>query len=148
MSFPLSASLPLWRAHQVAAASTDAPARSTGFAALDAVLPGGGWPGNALTELLLDAPGAGELRLLAPGLAAATAPVLWVAPPLVPYAPALTALVVARRDWQAEQAHAFVAAIRAHVDILRRMHPALSDIDLGRLDGAAEEIGLHPAVAP
>jgi TRAP transporter TAXI family solute receptor len=63
-------------------------------------------------------------------------------------APGLTALVVARRDWQAEQARAFVAAIRAHVDILRRMHPALSDIDLGRLDGAAEEIGLHPAVAP
>ncbi len=63
-------------------------------------------------------------------------------------APGVAALVVARRGWQVEQARAFVTAIRSHVDILRRMHPALRNIDLGRLDGAAEEIGLHPAAGP
>jgi protein ImuA len=43
---------------------------ATGFAALDAQLPGGGWPRRALTELLLPQAGVGELRLLAPALAA------------------------------------------------------------------------------
>ena len=43
---------------------------ASGFAALDAELPGGGWPHRVLTELLLAHPGIGEMRLLAPGLAA------------------------------------------------------------------------------
>jgi protein ImuA len=43
---------------------------ASGHAALDAQLPGGGWPVGALTELLLPHPGVGELRLLAPALAA------------------------------------------------------------------------------
>jgi protein ImuA len=43
---------------------------ATGFAALDAELPGGGWPHRVLTELLLAHPGVGEMRLLAPALAA------------------------------------------------------------------------------
>lgn len=42
----------------------------SGFTALDAELPGGGWPCGALTELLLPHPGVGEWRLLAPVLAA------------------------------------------------------------------------------
>ncbi len=42
----------------------------SGFAPLDAELPGGGWPLRVLTELLLARPGVGELRLLAPALAA------------------------------------------------------------------------------
>jgi protein ImuA len=33
-------------------------------------LPGGGWPQGVVTELLLPHPGVGELRLLAPALAA------------------------------------------------------------------------------
>lgn len=69
----------------------------TGFAALDAQLPGGGWPRGSITELLLDAPGVGEVELLLPLLAGATAPALnlWVSPPWLPYAPALTARGVA-----------------------------------------------------
>lgn len=121
-SSPLPAALPLWRANQLAAAGSDAPARPTGFAALDAELPGGGWPTNALIELLLDAPGAGELRLLAPSLAATTAPVLWVAPPLVPYAPALAALglaserlVIVDPERNADAAWAAEQALRAGV---------------------------------
>jgi hypothetical protein len=65
----------------------------SGFAALDRVLPGGGWPARALIELL-GARGICELRLLLPVLAQRTqagAPVMLIAPPLVPYAPALAA---------------------------------------------------------
>lgn len=58
----------LWRAHQLGGQRE--PTCASGFAALDAELPGGGWPHRALTELLLPHPGIGELRLLAPALAA------------------------------------------------------------------------------
>ena len=60
-------SLAIWRAHQISAPSSAATA--SGFAALDAQLPGGGWPHRVLTELLLPHPGLGELRLLVPALA-------------------------------------------------------------------------------
>ena len=43
---------------------------TSGYAELDAQLPGGGWPVGVLTELLLPHAGVGELRLLAPVLAA------------------------------------------------------------------------------
>jgi len=58
----------LWRAAQLGRAT--AAGLATGFEALDAELPGGGWPCQALTELLLPHPGVGEWRLLAPVLAA------------------------------------------------------------------------------
>jgi protein ImuA len=58
----------LWRASQLGHATRAGLA--SGFAALDAELPGGGWPCGALTELLLPHPGVGEWRLLAPVLAA------------------------------------------------------------------------------
>ena len=93
---------------------------ATGFDALDAVLPGGGWPRTALTEILLEREGIGELTLTLPALARLQANgsfVVWVAPPYRPYAPALTAagldlarLIVVRdvdeRDalWACEQA--------------------------------------------
>lgn len=69
---------------------------ATGHAALDACLPGNGWPDAALTEILLDSYGRGELRLLLPALARLSAAedgrrLIWVAPPWVPYAPALAA---------------------------------------------------------
>ncbi len=57
----------LWRAHQLACTRT--AVLGSGFAALDAELPGGGWPRQVLTELLLPHPGVGEMRLLAPALA-------------------------------------------------------------------------------
>ncbi len=58
----------LWRAHQLGRHREGTCA--TGFALLDAELPGGGWPHSALTELLLPHTGVGEMRLLAPALAA------------------------------------------------------------------------------
>lgn len=63
-----------------------------GHAGLDTLLPGGGWPLGALTELLSDHCGIGELELLLPALqqlAHRGRCLIWIAPPYVPYAPAL-----------------------------------------------------------
>ncbi len=49
-----------------------APTVPTGFANLDAELPGGGWPSGALTEILGSCEGIGELGLLLPALARLT----------------------------------------------------------------------------
>jgi cell division inhibitor SulA/protein ImuA len=93
----------LWRADEVAHAAGREVAVASGFAALDAELPGGGWPQGQLTELLLDAPGIGELSLLAPVLtrcAQDARACVWVLPceraatgalPVLPYPPALAA---------------------------------------------------------
>ncbi|WP_108127111.1 translesion DNA synthesis-associated protein ImuA [Saccharospirillum mangrovi] len=48
---------------------TQIPTLPTGQAALDAILPGGGWPSAAVTELFYPASGQGELRVLLPALA-------------------------------------------------------------------------------
>ncbi|MGC7406020.1 translesion DNA synthesis-associated protein ImuA [Pandoraea pneumonica] len=91
MTLPLS-SLPagLWRASELA--QYHRAGHTTGFAALDAELPGAGWPHGAVTELLSERPGIGEWRLLAPALRDLTQagqPVVVIAPPMLPYAPAL-----------------------------------------------------------
>src|SRR6185312_8494488 len=80
----------LWRGRSAARLRT----LSTGFPALDAGLPGGGWPHAGLIEILPTCFGAGELSLLLPALAAATRRpearwCAWVAPPLQPFATAL-----------------------------------------------------------
>jgi hypothetical protein len=67
-------------------------AAPTGFPELDASLPGGGWPIGAIAELMSDAIGIGELSLLVPvlsRLARAGRYIAWIAPPRLPYAPAL-----------------------------------------------------------
>jgi cell division inhibitor SulA/protein ImuA len=69
----------------------------TGFAELDRVLPGGGWPQGALIELYTQGPGNGELSLLMPAIARLSLEedthekkwIAWIAAPLIPYAPAL-----------------------------------------------------------
>lgn len=75
----------LWRGPARASTTNSHP---TGHPALDAALPGGGWPDAALSELLIAAPGIGELRLLWPTLARLTAKgerVVLVNPPHLPY---------------------------------------------------------------
>lgn len=59
----------LWLGHQLGRSGNQVV--SSGFAALDAQLPGGGWPRRALSELLLPHAGVGEIRLVAPCLVAA-----------------------------------------------------------------------------
>jgi len=71
-----------------------APTLASGFPCLDAELPGGGWPRGALTELLTDHAGIGELGLLLPALAALTVAgqtVMLIAPPHAVHAPAWAA---------------------------------------------------------
>ena len=108
----------IWRADQLGSYRSS-PAAS-GYPELDRELPGGGWPPSVLVELLLPQPGIGELRLLAPVLAPLTQAgktVLLLAPPHIPFAPALrqlgldlgNVLVVqadkpADRVWAAQQA--------------------------------------------
>jgi hypothetical protein len=58
----------VWCGDRFAEASL--PAIGSGFPALDAELPGGGWPRGALCELLHDGAGIGELELLMPALRA------------------------------------------------------------------------------
>lgn len=93
----------VWRADDVSQTKW-AGIVPSGSTALDAELPGGGWPQGALTEILVDAPGQGELSLLMPAIAQITRagrPCIWALPydqaanaaediPL-PYAPALAA---------------------------------------------------------
>ena len=70
-------------------ATPAAPAQPTGHAALDAVLPAGGWPDDALTEILFGADGSGELALVWPTLARLTragGKAVLVAPPYPPHA--------------------------------------------------------------
>ncbi|MBK9026746.1 MAG: translesion DNA synthesis-associated protein ImuA [Propionivibrio sp.] len=64
----------VWRGSRSAGGSANGfahakiPSVPSGFAALDAELPGGGWPRGALTEILLDGTGLGECSLLLPAL--------------------------------------------------------------------------------
>ncbi|KJH82650.1 translesion DNA synthesis-associated protein ImuA [Stutzerimonas stutzeri] len=105
----------LWRGQSSFVSTSSQP---TGHAALDAALPGGGWPESALSELLIATSGIGELRLLWPTLARLTMAgerVVLVAPPYVPYPQAwmaagvdlrqLTIVNTQGRDalWAAEQ---------------------------------------------
>lgn len=60
--------------------------------ALDAVLPGGGWPVGSIVELMPKTTGIGELRLVLPTLARISRSERYVAlvsPPYIPFAPAL-----------------------------------------------------------
>jgi hypothetical protein len=135
----------IWRGDSISPVAR--PSIPTGFAALDALLPGGGWPQGALTEILCPRPGAGELRLVVPALADlanARRWIVWVAPPGIPYAPALAAAGVpperalwintaAMQDayWSAEQAlrsgacgAVLLWAARPDVRMVRRLQAA------------------------
>ena len=135
---------PVWRGENLAPAFSKLP---SGYAQLDARLPGGGWPAGALTEILGDDAGIGELQVVLPALAALTQAgkrVVWLAPPHLPYAPALAAagidltqLAVVRAPgrldalWAAEQVlragpcHALLAWLRqARYEELRRLSVA------------------------
>jgi hypothetical protein len=88
----------LWRGDALARVGLES--LSTGYAALDAQLPGGGWPLGALTEILNSHTGIGELRLFFPALAKlvqgdSAAPIILLQPPHMPYAPAFAGAGIA-----------------------------------------------------
>ena len=91
---------------------------------LDEELPGGGWPAGCLSEILPAHEGIGELRLLGPGLARLSGEgkrLAWVAPPYLPYAPALHSagialeqLLIVRTNTGEEALWAAEQALRSH----------------------------------
>jgi cell division inhibitor SulA/protein ImuA len=107
----------------------------TGYAKLDRHLPGGGWPRNALTEILLQDYGTGELKLLMPALACLSNAdevhptascssgeagwIAWIAPPFQPYPPALL-------QWGINLAHILIVHSRQNVEALWAAEQALS----------------------
>lgn len=113
----------VWRGRSRAAVETV----STGFAALDAGLPGGGWPRHGLVEILTAHPGVGELYLLLPALAALSrlTPArwcAWVSPPHEPFAPALEAHGVALDRMLVIRAEGAAAAVS------RSRRPVMRDV--------------------
>jgi len=96
----LLASARLWRGTSASRTASADSARHvpSGHEALDALLPRGGWPQCGLIELLLDEHGIGELQIVMPLLRRANPDpavagegrwIAWLAPPFLPYAPAL-----------------------------------------------------------
>ena len=146
---------------------------STGCAALDQLLPDRGWPAASLVELLCDLRGIGELRLLMPALARLSRQqarwVAWIAPPHIPYAPALAAygvdisrvlLIHPRTDrdrlWALEQAMksgtcsavlGWPGAHLRHQDIRRLQLAAVQGNTLGLLF-REEQAALEASPAP
>lgn len=88
--------------------------RSTGFPRLDDILPGRGWPQNGLIEIITPCWGMGELQLLIPLMRSVVEQgkwILWIAPPYLPYAPALVQagidtdqILVVKRDTSCKDA--------------------------------------------
>ncbi|RQH00568.1 translesion DNA synthesis-associated protein ImuA [Paraburkholderia dinghuensis] len=138
----------IWAGDQLAHAGVRTV--SSGHAALDALLPGAGWPTGSLTELLVEQGGIGEMRLVAPALRSLTATagrhVLLVAPPWQPNACALGAWGLALErvvwvrageddaPWVAEQAlrqdgmgAVLLWQTRARADAVRRLQVAAQD---------------------
>ncbi len=84
----------LWLASQLARGT--ARCVDTGYPALSQQLPGHGWPTGCLIDLLLQQPGIGELRLLAPALAGMKQrPIVLLQPAHIPQALAFAELGVA-----------------------------------------------------
>jgi protein ImuA len=157
----------LWRAHQLGRGRE--AVHASGYSALDAELPGGGWPQRAITELLLTGTGWGEMRLLAPVLArvgAAGRGVLLLGPPAEPCAESLAQLglalarcVVIRGDdllWPLEQAlrsgqvGAIVAWAPASLkgEALRRLQLAAQSHEGPAFVVRPGAAGAHPSPAP
>ncbi len=140
----------VWRVPDLA---VEACALPTGHAALDAQLPGGGWPVGSLVELLQERPEAHAWQLLLPALAQTVSqregPVVVVGAPLEPFGPALSAqglpaerLLWIRAEppparlWSAEQ------SLRCHdVRAVLAWLPQVRTAELRRLHLAARQHG-------
>ncbi len=149
----------LWRGSSLGTAIE--PTLPSGFAALDAELPGGGWPLKASIELLIEQPGVLEWRLLAPALCSWWArqsgpqPLLLVNPPHTPHLPGLQALglppsaliwvqaaVPAQQLWATEQAIQSNAAVLAWLPEARPEQ--IRRLQVGALSSAAPVFLMRP----
>ncbi|MFT5259945.1 MAG: hypothetical protein ACI9J2_001282 [Saprospiraceae bacterium] len=88
----------LWRGKsRIEHASPQAQFLGTGYKSLDKVLPGGGWPQGSVIEVVVSSWGQGELSILLPLMAILSQnqqPIVFIAPPYMPYAPAMQAAKV------------------------------------------------------
>jgi protein ImuA len=125
---------------------------ASGFAPLDAALPGGGWPVGSLVELLQARPEQHVWQLLAPALAAhgqAAQPVVLVGAPLQPFGPSLQAQSLAPQRLLRVQADKPVARLWAAEQALRCVDvaavlawlPQAKSAELHRLHLAAQQHG-------
>ena len=155
----------LWRGGN--GGSAGGAAIATGFASLDRYLPGGGWPLLGLTEVFIERHGLGELRILMPALAAlslraaaARRWIVWVAPPFVPYAPALAQhgvelsrvlIVHPKKDadtlWAVEQAVRSQSSVAVLAWIGQVGIPALRRLQLGAEASRCWTVLFRPAAA-
>jgi len=113
---------------------------ASGYPELDTVLHGG-WPQRALIEILIERAGIGELRLLMPALARLTQGSRWlafVAPPYLPYAPAL-------RRAGVNLAHTLVIRPRVRADALWAVEQTLRAGTCGAVLAWVEEAD-HPSL--
>jgi cell division inhibitor SulA/protein ImuA len=113
------------------------PCISSGFPGLDAELPGGGWPGGVITELLPEHEGIGEVRALGPALAHLSAKGRWVAfiePPYLPYAPALEAAGI-------DLSKIMIVRARTKKEALWALEQALQSSVCGAVLGWPGEVG-------
>ena len=166
---PPSVEAALWRGDQLGGAAT--PVLSTGFDQLDAQLPGGGWPCQAVTEVLAAQSSVLEWRLLAPAfkqICARGESIAVVAPPKLPHMPGLCqegvvadqlvwvdASAPAQRLWAIEQlikSNAFGAVVawlpQVRQEQIRRLqvlaHGCEAPIFLCRSSQAAVEASAAP----
>lgn len=97
----------LWRGSALGRPVVDTV--SSGWAALDAELPGGGWPCRSVTEILTAQPAVLEWRLLGPGLRPVVdtgGQIVVVGPPRRPHLPGLQHLGLSERQFIWIQAEA------------------------------------------
>lgn len=135
----------IWRGRSVAQMETV----PTGFAGLDAALPGQGWPRTGVIEILVPRYGVGEVHLLLPLLATLTRKpearwCAWISPPWEPFAPELVAqglaldrLFIARAEeplWAFEQ-----SLITGGCDVVLGWVKSPHARDVRRLQLAAEK---------
>ncbi|MDB5815024.1 MAG: hypothetical protein JWM03_1612 [Rhodocyclales bacterium] len=136
----------IWRGDRLA--GLDAESITSGFAQLDAQLPGAGWPRGVLIELLSVTRGIGEVSLLLPALRhciAEEAPVAIVALPGMAHAPAWAAHMPLTRLWVVEASKDDIAwcvelllASGALGAVLAWLPANISNKSLRRLQLAAE----------
>jgi protein ImuA len=96
---PSTVSHSIWRGTEVG--QTENAVIASGFEKLDKELPGGGWPCNAITEVLQPQPSLCEWRLLSPalsGIVSAGGQILLVGPPKRPHAPGLQKLGITEKN--------------------------------------------------
>lgn len=117
----------LWQG-QARAGSSGWQGLASGYPKLDQQLPGGGWPRHALTEILLEHYGTGELQLLMPALAGLSQPsaevaeagwIAWIGPPFEPYPPAL-------QQWGVNLSRILIVRPKKPTEVLWAAEQALS----------------------